>query len=375
MRVTTAAGVPWALLMFAPWGPALPAGACTLPVYQYALEAWTPDNYEIIVFHQGAMPPPPRTVVESIEQAISDEFARPNATLRLVDLSAATDDTIRSLWETQPTATLPWLVVRQPARWTQDAIAWSGPLDQQSVQLVMDSPARREIARRIGQGDAAVWLFLDSGQSAADEQTFRFLEAQLNNCSTALARTLPEDVPAARTTTGMPPEPTATRPPRFSVVRVSRSDPAEQPLVQMLLNSEDDLKTFREPMAFPVFGRGRVLYALVGRGITERNIAEACAYVSDACSCWVKDQNPGCDLLIRADWETIAHGQFEDTPEWPGAPVAELASGAAKDPTPEQGGHPSCRLLCNSILGLAGGVVIVALAAWILLLRDRSREA
>ena len=43
-------------------------------------------------------------------------------------------------------------------------------------------------------------------------------------------------------------------------------------LLQMLLNTEDDLKTMKEPMAIPVFGRGRALYALVGKGINEETI-------------------------------------------------------------------------------------------------------
>ena len=52
----------------------------------------------------------------------------------------------------------------------------------------------------------------------------------------------------------------------FSVLRVSRDDPKEQLLIQMLLGSEPDLRERTEPMVFPVFGRGRALFALVGAG-------------------------------------------------------------------------------------------------------------
>ena len=50
----------------------------------------------------------------------------------------------------------------------------------------------------------------------------------------------------------------------FSLQRVSRVDPGETLLAHCLLGTEDDLEDTREPMAFPVFGRGRALLALVG---------------------------------------------------------------------------------------------------------------
>jgi hypothetical protein len=46
-----------------------------------------------------------------------------------------------------------------------------------------------------------------------------------------------------------------------------------------------------------------VLYALVGAGITADNIREAGAFLVGACSCEVKRQNPGTDLLMAVDWD------------------------------------------------------------------------
>src|SRR5205085_2643906 len=103
----------------------------------------------------------------------------------------------------------------------------------------------------------------------------------------------------------------------FSVVRIRRDDPAEQFLVQLMLHSEPDLPGLKGPMAFPVFGRGRLLYALVGRGITADNIGEAAGYVIGACSCEVKKQNPGVDLLLSADWESWMQGRDTREPELP----------------------------------------------------------
>ena len=94
----------------------------------------------------------------------------------------------------------------------------------------------------------------------------------------------------------------------FSVVTLNRDDPAEKALLEMLLGSESDLEELKQPMAFPVIGRGRVLYALVGKGIFEDTIAIASRFVVGPCSCQVKDQNPGFDLLMKVDWDDRVGG-------------------------------------------------------------------
>ena len=91
--------------------------------------------------------------------------------------------------------------------------------------------------------------------------------------------------------------------PDFSLIRLSRDDPAEEVFVDMLMYSEPGLFEYQEdPLVFPVFGRGRALYALAGRGITRDNIYAAGATTIGPCSCTVKDGNPGVDMLIVADW-------------------------------------------------------------------------
>src|SRR5262245_15707935 len=74
-------------------------------------------------------------------------------------------------------------------------------------------------------------------------------------------------------------------------------------LLATFLGMEDDLHKRQEPIVFPVFGRGIALHALVGKGITEENIATAAGFLVGECSCEVRRLNPGVDLLMTADWE------------------------------------------------------------------------
>jgi len=69
-----------------------------------------------------------------------------------------------------------------------------------------------------------------------------------------------------------------------------------------------------EPMVFAIYGRGRALEPYVGKGITADNLAEIVMFVADACSCMVKDMNPGSDLLMKWDWDQTAEVLAADDP-------------------------------------------------------------
>jgi hypothetical protein len=124
----------------------------------------------------------------------------------------------------------------------------------------------------------------------------------------------------------------------FSIVRVSRDDPNERAFVSMLLKSEPDLEDFSMPMAFPVFGRGRALYALVGKGINADTIHEACEFLIGACSCQVKDLNPGVDLLMAVAWEDLIEGRAVIDKELP--PLAGLSKFAELPADLDSESHP-----------------------------------
>ena len=153
--------------------------------------------------------------------------------------------------------------------------------------------------RRLVAGQTAVWLLLESGQSAQDDSTASLLETELKKLEKELKlpelTTSPEDAILTDTPLQV----------AFSVIRVKRDSADEQALVGMLIRSEPDLAELSDPMVFPVFGRGRALLPLIGAGITAKNIYDSAAFLVGPCSCEVKEQNPGFDLLLTADWENL----------------------------------------------------------------------
>ena len=108
--------------------------------------------------------------------------------------------------------------------------------------------------------------------------------------------------------------------------------------VDMLLGSEEDLHDLDEPMAFPVFGRGRVLYALIGDGITTENVQQAGIDLTGPCTCTIKDQNPGVDLVMAVDWDGLVEQKVEIDKALPplaglGGFTEDIQSPAATDRT------------------------------------------
>jgi hypothetical protein len=164
---------------------------------------------------------------------------------------------------------------------------------------LINSPARQELIRRLAAGETAVWLLLESGQRDADDAASALLESELVRLEQDLKlpelTTAPEDALLASTPLKVD----------FSLLRVQRDDPAEQALVAMLLGSEPDLAERTDPMAFPIYGRGRALWGLIGAGITAQNIQDSAGFLVGPCSCEVKELNPGFDLLLSADWDTL----------------------------------------------------------------------
>ena len=285
---------------------ASPVRACDVPVFRYALERWRADPYEVIVFHRGVLIEEDRILVDGLRHPSTPA----NVLIRLADLNAPVDEATRKLWEAQTASELPRAVIRYPKKGPSREPVWSERLRSVDVETLLDSPARREIARRILAGASAVWIMLESGRRERDDALAELLSTQLRKMEEVLE--LPAPLSGAADE-----QRDLDLPIRFSMLRLSRTDPRERLLVRMLLHCEWDLEFSSEPMAFPVFGRGRVLYALVGDGIDEENIRQACSFILGACSCEVKDLCPGTDLLMSVDWEGMLAGQVLVSEEAP----------------------------------------------------------
>ncbi len=307
--------------------------ACSVPVFRYALERWEADQYSVLVFHQGKLTAEQSAWVRDLgRDGLAGKMAA-NLTLRTVDLANATDPALLRWWRPQPAATaLPAMVLLYPPAFGIPTPAWRGPLTGENVTQLLDSPLRREMAGRLLKGDSAVWVLLESGDQTLDTAAAHALDARLKHLETTLELPELDPVDVIGGETGASQKKLKVV---FSTLRLSRQNASESVLVRMLLNTEDDLEATREPIVFPIFGRGRALYALVGRGINSAMIDEAAGFLTGACSCIVKDENPGIDLLMSVDWTKLVEPLIKVDPELPPLPgLAEFAAAQATGRAP-----------------------------------------
>ena len=289
--------------------------ACNVPVFRYALQLWQPDPYEALVLHRGPLDEQHVGLVQILEDVTGNDDAPANLALRTVDLEQLPDDDAqRLLEEAGAPDELPWLLVRYPSFTRTDRPAFRGPLDDSTVHALIDSPARRELVHRIGNGHSAVWVLVASGDRVQDDAAAQLLRERLRHLEMTVDLSArdwyaPDSSPPSQPDTSRAPQSPHKLRLQLSVVTVSRDDPAERAFVSMLINSEPGLHEFDEPIAIPVYGRGRAHFALVGRGIAEENIDETADFIASACSCEIKAQNPGADMLIRANWDLLVSSQ------------------------------------------------------------------
>lgn len=298
--------------------------ACSVPVFRYALEHWEADPYQAVVFHRGALTPDQQARVQALKPP-ANAVETANLGVTTVDVSAEMSPDHAEIWKAQPKdAELPRVVLRYPRSTGLRTDLAAMPLEEAAAWRIADSPARQEILGRLGEGQSAVWVLLESGDKAADDAAEKLLKERLDYLLGVLS--LPQ-LDAQDIANGLVSVGQDDLRLDFSVIRLSRDNQDERALTAMLMGSEEDLHGLAgQPMVFPVFGRGRALYALVGKGIAPETIEEAATFLIGKCSCQVKEQNPGIDLLFTADWKKLAQASPLLERELPS--LAELAKEA-----------------------------------------------
>ena len=282
--------------------------SCNVPVFRYALERWESDMYTAGIFYDSVIDSALLAALTGGGESLSKKI---NLKIELVNVHLPRG---KALAEQFLIPSFPWLLVQYPKNSNVQGILWADSLNAKTVKNIVDSPVRKAVVENLLRGDAAVWVFLKSGNQKKDERAKENLLAALLKASTELS--IPKtavDVDGNSINI----DDFYHYDVNFSFVEIFRSDPNEQVLIEMLLGTEPDLYASQEPIVFPVFGRGRALYAILGNGIREQIIMDACRSVIAWCSCEIKDQNPGTDLLLNADWSNPAGGQMvnEEQPE------------------------------------------------------------
>ncbi len=291
------------------------AQACNIPVFRYALERWNADEVEIVVFMDQRLTKEQSDYIEKLQQQSVTAGGPVNCRVAPVMVRDDETDSEQTLWhslrQAGETVKLPFVVARSRSGRGRIMNHWKASLDQTIAQgPLQDSPARTEIVNRLLRGDAVVWLVLRPDTSTASKNAADSCTERLKQQCQLLPRQLqlPDGI-------GLPGSELYSDVPlllQFSVLEIDGSDRREQYLIEQLTGFRQEEWQQGEALVVPVFGRGRVLEVIPASEVSPQLVKELAEFLCGACSCQVKEQNPGFDLLLSTAWTSRLFG--EDAP-------------------------------------------------------------
>lgn len=353
--------------------------ACSVPVFRYALERWPPSDYELWLFHQGPLSEAQRRLADDLDREVLLGGARTNVQIRWADVNGALSPEAAKAWAGQQAAGFPHATLRFAPHGSASGVAYAGPADAAVLRGLLHSPRRQEVVERLLGGDSAVWLFIESGDPSRDGPALERLTATLTQMAQELKLPEPDptdgDVRLAERDTPL----TIS----FPVVRISRNDAAEQGLVTLLTAAFAPAPPADQPFTVAISGQGRAIAMLSGDEIDPGYISAWCEFIAGPCSCQVKAELPGSDLLMRADWSQLKDGRRVEEPEVPNvAVVNDLTSPAPPqaEAAPPRTAHtpepatPAAHPMLGGLTLLAAPVVVllVGVSMWLILRRRGS---
>jgi hypothetical protein len=315
---------------------------------------WPPAPFFVFYMHQGETPAQDEKVNQLIAEMAEKGPAVANLVLEPVDVSAGEVENlpkpVKDAWEAyagdEPEKADPVHLVF--SSW--GAKLHTGRLDEPTVRAMVESPLRTKIGEHLRDGCATVLLFLPGSNEKENKRAEKVAKEVI---AEAGAGNIPVESGYLDATFGqpMPPESEEGEQPEDSLseeeriaaasrleigfLKADRSDEAEQWLVRSLVAMEDDLAELADqPMVFFCYGRGRAMPPYVGKGVNPENLAAEIQFLASACSCFVKDQNPGADMLIRWNWDATAEAMASKDPTMYGGPMGyeEFAPEEPTDP-------------------------------------------
>jgi hypothetical protein len=329
------------------------------------MERWEQDYYDALIIYDGRLTSEEEDIMKSIQGAIYHNVAL-NLSIQKIDI-ASEKRTVKQLLGKDIPEQLPALLLWYPRQMGHAPPFWTGRLSRAVTQQVIQSPKQKEIGNHLLRGAPVVWVMIKSGDSKKDDEAVRILEHELQ---TARADIL--DDPVFQPHLGH----ITDKSDLFPMTVISKSDiPGEQFLQSMILHFYSGLEEIGEPVVIPVFGRGRALGVLAGDEIESQNIQDVIAFLLNPCSCLIKIANPGFDLLMRADWNTLLASLNQ-------TPIRPLMAGVMPDTTMdpddgyiidlgrEESGFFRSRILSTTAI-IIGAVFLCMVLASIIIVKRR----
>ncbi|NQZ56537.1 MAG: hypothetical protein HRT88_03575 [Lentisphaeraceae bacterium] len=271
--------------------------ACEIPVFRYALERWPADSYTLLINtpHDRDLSSSEEQLIEHLRAKLKGEGGQANLLLKVQTGSSSFAS----------------MELRYPKASGILRSAWQGLLSEENLIQLVDSPARKTLEKYILSGESITWIVIESGNKSDDDKFVKALTEKLNSATKGLKLSDgiiqmddADKIDAISLKKELDNLIRSTVPLKisFKVLRISRDNPQEEIFRKMLLGQSPHLTDISEPVAIPVFGRGRCIEGVPASKLSLDALKELTSYLCAGCSCTVKAENPGVDLVMNVPW-------------------------------------------------------------------------
>lgn len=265
------------------------AFSCETPVYQYALANWQPDSYRLYVVYPGREGVGLLQEVSSFRERLMQEGMQTNLLLIPVDANQALDGIPAEVANAVKPGAPAFSMLLPPRLPGRSGVIWRGEASAEIWQTLVESDVRTTLINSIVNDlSAGVFLYIEQKPGKKSDKAFKSLQKHL----TVMEKTLRPSVDSD------------TAKVHFPAIKVNL-DPLNDPIFLKELKNATGINAFPAGnFVSIIYGRGRVMELLETKYFSKKRIKAVCEYLLGECACEIKAQNPGFDILLRADWNS-----------------------------------------------------------------------
>ncbi len=281
--------------------------ACSTPVFQYAIERWSPDPFIIRVYHTQDLTEQEQKIIDDFNKHLSEFLEVEPYVIETVDVRNIEDKKDLALAQKHTKDKSTALTALFPVYENNPEPFFSKALTAKTKDELLNSPLRTDLYKRLTGGHSFVWLFIECEDKEKNAKALKTLQKTIKDYVPQLQNDINErlggnefedsgeELEDGTLDLGIPKV-------HSSIIALKKGDAKEQVFYTMLTRNDDELTKSQDPIAIPIFGQGRALWPLMGKGIDKELIIESMIFLSGSCSCQIKDQNPGYDIFLNVDW-------------------------------------------------------------------------
>ena len=241
---------------------------CTTKVSEWTMLNFPPAFYELVYFTNGKLD----KHVTQKQKKIRNSYKDVNLNFNIIDINHYKNEEEKKMFEMADKEKMPlYALYYKNKLFTQFK-------STDELQTLLESPLLKKMCNELKNGKLCALLLLKTGDQTQNDHSANVLKKYLSG-------SILKDI--------------------IPVTHLNPNNVQERMFIKILLNVESDLAYIKEPMLFGIFGRFRILEPLIGKGITAENIDYLIQFLSADCSCIIKTQMPGIDMLYFNKWNDV----------------------------------------------------------------------